>query len=294
MSNVAFIGVGRMGLPMARHVAKHLEGNGTLRTFDVAEPAIAAARDVGLTVCDSLSETVAGADIVVLMLPGSRYVEDVLRHDAVLSALPIGALVIDMSSSEPMSTRELAAELSARGLRMIDAPVSGGVAGAVAATLTIMVGGESAAIDDAEGLLACMGRVVRTGDIGSGHALKALNNMLSATSLLVSSEALEIGRRFGLDDEVMLAVLNTSTGKSWSTEFKLPKYVVPGVYNSGFAMSLMVKDMNIAASLARQLGLPSLLGEESLRLWTQAARELGPEADHTDIGRFAATPHLAD
>lgn len=133
-----------------------------------------------------------------------------------------------------------------------------------------------------------MGKVVRTGEVGSGHALKALNNLLSGTHLLVSAEALAIGRRFGLSDDIMLEVINSSTGRSWSTQFKLPTFIIPETFNSGFAMSLLVKDMTIATELARELGLPSRLGEASQELWARALDDLGAAADHTEIARFAA------
>lgn len=286
---IAWIGLGRMGVPMAGHASTFAATTGgDVRGFDLSPDARAAAHDAGITVVDNLDDAIDSADVIVLMLPGSPQIEAVLAQATASGRIAPHAIIVDMSSAEPMSSRRLSADFATRGIHLIDAPVSGGVGGAVAASLTIMVGGNEDAITSVEPLLTSMGRVIRTGAIGSGHALKALNNLLSATSLLVSSEALQIGREFGLSDDVMLSVINTSTGRSWSTESKLPNYVVPGRYDSGFAMSLMVKDMRIAMSLADELGQPALLGAESLRLWDRALAELGQQADHTEIGRFAA------
>lgn len=289
-ATVLLVGLGRMGIPMGVHLRDRLvEGGGSLLGYDLSDAACAAARDAGIDVADDLVAAASGADLVVLMLPSSRHVEAVLRGDAG-DALRRGSVVVDMGSSEPLSTRALADELGGRAISLVDAPVSGGVAGAEAATLTVMAGGDAEVLDRVEPLISATGRVVRTGPIGSGHALKALNNLLSATTLLISSEALQVGRRFGLTDEVMLAVVNSSTGRSWSTEFKWPRFVVPETYDSGFAMSLLVKDMRIATSLARELDLPSELGEASMHRWAAALESLGQDADHTEIARYTADP----
>lgn len=287
-TRIAWLGLGRMGVPMAGHVAG-AEGVDVIGYDVIGYDVTAAARDraaaAGLTVTASLEEAVDGADVVILMLPGSPQIEEVVGQIA--DSLAPGTIVMDMSSSEPLSTRRLAEDLSARDVSMMDAPVSGGVVGAEAGTLTIMAGGEDALIDRVEPLLTTMGRVIRTGAVGSGHALKAINNLLSGTTLLISSEALHAGRQFGLTDEVMLSVINTSTGRSWSTEFKWPTFVVPETYDSAFAMALLVKDMQIAVSMARALGLPSVLGEASLERWRAALETLGAQADHTEIAKFA-------
>lgn len=283
---VAFIGLGNMGVPMAQH----LVGAGhRVQGYDVSAAARDAAAAAGVPVEQSLASAGAKAGVAILMLPSSDVVESVLLEQGLADALEPGALVIDMSSSDPMRTRELSRTLHAKGLRLVDAPVSGGVKGAVAATLTIMVGGNAADVGEALPILDSMGTVKPTGDIGSGHALKALNNLMSATHLLVSSEAIEAGRRFGLNDDVMLEIINSSTGRSWSTEFKWPTFIITETYNSGFGLRLLVKDMRIATDVARQLGLPSRLGEAALALFEQAADELPATADHTEIAKFAAS-----
>src|SRR5581483_8295162 len=205
----------------------------------------------------------------------SDVVEHVLVDEGLLDALAAGSLVVDMSSSEPMRTRALAEEASRRGVELVDAPVSGGVRGAEAGTLSIMVGGSSAQLERCRPLLERMGsKVAHVGAVGSGHALKALNNLLSATTLLISSEALVAARRFGLDPHVFLDVVNGSTGRSLSTELKLPSFVLSETYDSGFALQLMVKDLRIALGLARATDAPFALAEASAELWSRAADAL--------------------
>jgi 3-hydroxyisobutyrate dehydrogenase len=206
-----------------------------------------------------------------------------------LDAMEPGALLIDMSSSDASETRALAGDVTPRGVRFLDAPVSGGVAGARTGTLTIMVGGAESDLADCRPVLEELGKeVIHVGDLGAGHAVKALNNLLSATSLLASSEVLATAIEFGLDPEVVLDVINHSTGRSGSTELKLPKFVLSGSFDSGFALRLMLKDMRIATGLARTMGTPALLGEAVVQQWAQAAGALGEDADHTEIARWVA------
>lgn len=290
-TTVCFLGLGNMGLPMALRLK---DAGFAVRGFDPAESAARAAAVAGLEVVGDLATAVRGAEVVLLMLPSSDVVESVLSEPGVRTVLGRGVTVLDMSSSDPVRTRALAERLASTGADFVDAPVSGGVAGATAGRLTIMAGGDAAAVDRVEALLEVLGTVKRTGPVGSGHALKALNNLLSATHLLVSSEAILAGERFGLDPAVMLEVINSSSGRSFSTEYKWPTFVLPETYDSGFALRLLVKDATIAVDLARAVGLPSRLGEAALELWREAAEVLPPEADHTEIARFAKLPYAAE
>lgn len=290
-TTVCFLGLGNMGLPMALRLK---DAGFAVRGFDPAESAARAAAVAGLEVVGDLATAVRGVEVVLLMLPSSDVVEAVLSEPGVRVVLGRGVTVLDMSSSDPVRTRALAERLASTGADFVDAPVSGGVAGATAGRLTIMAGGDAAAVDRVEPLLEVLGTVKRTGPVGSGHALKALNNLLSATHLLVSSEAILAGERFGLDPAVMLEVINSSSGRSFSTEYKWPTFVLPETYDSGFALRLLVKDATIAVDLARAVGLPSRLGEAALELWREAAEVLPPEADHTEIARFAKLPYAAE
>jgi 3-hydroxyisobutyrate dehydrogenase len=283
LGEVAFVGLGKMGLPMATQLVR--AGVPTVG-FDVGPAARDAFAAAGGSVAGSAAAAVAGAATVILMLPDSGVVESVLGDPEVAAALRPGMTVIDMSSSEPARTRALAGRLAAAGVAMVDAPVSGGVARAATGELAVMVGGEDADVARVEPLLGSFGTLFRSGGIGSGHAVKALNNLMSATHLLVTSEAVLAGRRFGLDPARVLEIVNASSGRSGSTENKWPRFVLPGGYDSGFGLRLMLKDMRIAVDLAEQVGLPSRLGAEAVELWARAAEELPPEADHTEIARW--------
>jgi 3-hydroxyisobutyrate dehydrogenase len=285
MTTIAFIGLGNMGTPMAKRL---LAAGHTVRGFDVADAARARLTEAGGTSCTSPAEAVAGASAVILMLPNSDVVEGVITSPDVNAGLAAGTLVIDMSSSEPLRSRALEKKLRQRGIHFVDAPVSGGVKGAEGGTLTVMAGGTDEDLADASAILDNFGTVKRAGEIGAGHAAKALNNLMSATHLLVSSEAILAGQRFGVDPELLLQIVNGSSGKSGSTENKWPNFILPGTYNSGFALKLMLKDMKIAVDLADQVHAASRLGHAAVRLWEEAAAELPDNADHTEIARWVA------
>lgn len=280
---VAFIGLGAMGAPMIErlHASGHL-----VRGFDAADSARTSVGAKGVPVRGTVVDAVSGADVVALMLPDSSVVESVLGDLESSGTLAPGMVVIDMSSSEPLGTRALAERLEGLGIAMLDAPVSGGVRGARAGSLTVMVGGDAVLAERFRGLFEALGRMVYAGAIGSGHAVKALNNLLSATHLLVTGEAMMIGERFGIEPDVMLSIINGSSGRSGSTENKWPNFILPGTYDSGFALRLMLKDMKIAVDLAERSGVGCQLGEAAVALWQKAADDLGPTVDHTEIARW--------
>lgn len=281
---IGFIGLGNMGSPMSRRL---VEAGYAVAGTDLAAHNRQRLIEAGGTALETATEVAAGSEVLILMLPSSDVVEAVLLDDGVAAALPAAAVIVDMSSSEPLRTRDLAAKLAADGLaRLVDAPVSGGVGGAEKGTLTIMAGGEADTIAEVVELLQVLGRVRHTGAVGSGHALKALNNLLSATHLLATSEAMVAGQEFGLDPSTMLEVFNASSGRSGSTENKWPNFVLPGSYNSGFGLGLMLKDMKIATELASGMGRPSRLGSRAVELWSEARGALDPTADHTEIARW--------
>jgi len=284
---VGFIGIGKMGLPMATRIAAQ---GYALHAYDASAAALKALASVsGVKMSASLADIGRECGVVILMLPDSAVVKKVLygEGDALAAHLKRGAIVIDMSSSNPSVTRELGPRLKTAGVDLIDAPVSGGVKRAVDGSLAIMAGGDAAVIARVKPLLLSMGKsVIETGMLGSGHAMKALNNYVSAAGLLAACEALKVGADFGIAADKIVAVLNASTGKNNSTENKLMQFIVSGQFNSGFSLGLMKKDINIATDLAHSLGAETLLGEVLLKSWADAEAKLSGAADHTEIYRM--------
>jgi 3-hydroxyisobutyrate dehydrogenase len=280
---VGFVGLGNMGMPMARR----LPAAGYQVVGYDASPAIMREIDGldGFSAAPGI--TGLGTDVVLLSLPDSDVVEHVLLDEGLLDSVPEGGTVIDMSSSDPARTRALAARADEEGVTLIDAPVSGGVAGARAGTLTIMVGGAPEAFEFARPILAAISpRVLHAGEVGAGHAVKALNNLMSAAHLIVSSEALIAGRRFGLDPAVMLEIINGSSGRSGSTENKWPNYVLTEKFDAGFSIRLLVKDMRLALGIEHATDTPSSVSEAVLATWEAALDDLPGDADHTAIARW--------
>ena len=235
--------------------------------------------------CASGREAAEGAEVLVTMLPDG----DAVR-EAVLDAMPglkPGAVVIDMSSSDPAATRALGTALNAHGVSLVDAPVSGAVAKARDGTLAIMAGGAGEVVEKITPILKTMGnQIFHVGPLGAGHAVKALNNYLGAAGTLAGFEALLVARAFGLDPGPMLEAINASTGRNSTTERKIPQQVLTGAFASGFKLALMAKDVGIAAGLARGLGVRAPYLSETLRLWRSALKRLPAGADHTEIFHY--------
>jgi 3-hydroxyisobutyrate dehydrogenase len=247
----------------------------TVRSFDIN----------GLGSCRSIREAAKSAEVLVTMLPDG----DAVR-EAVLEALPAleaGSVVVDMSSSEPAGTRALGLALSGNNIQLVDAPVSGAVAGAKDGTLAIMAGGSLEALNKVRFLLEKLGnRIFHVGPLGAGHAVKALNNYLGAAGTIAGFEALLVARALGLDPRLMLEAVNASTGRNYTTERKIPQQVLTGAFASGFRLALMAKDVGIAAGLARDLGVETPYLKETLRLWRAAQKKLSSGADHTEIFHY--------
>lgn len=269
---IGFIGLGLMGRLMSANLAK---AGHRLQTYDLN----------GSGNCRSPAEAAAGARILITMVPDGKAV-----RQAVLAALPglaRGAIVIDMSSSDPDTTRALGKLLARRGVAMLDSPVSGAKAKAKDGTLALMVGGDPKVLKKARPVLLAMGNAIfPTGALGSGHAVKALNNYLGAVGTIAGFEALLIGEACGLDTKVMVDAINASTGKNSTTERKIPQQVFTGAFNSGFLLSLMAKDVGIAAGLAKRTRVPAPYLAATLRIWRDAERRLKPRADHTELYHY--------
>ena len=244
-----------------------------------------AAKDIGAKAAATLAELGKQADAIITMLPTGKEVRACLfetEGGALATNLPKGALVIDMSSADPVGTRATHADLAKRGLAFVDAPVSGGVPRATDGSLAIMIGGDAAAVEAAKPVLAKMGkRLFEVGGPGNGHAMKALNNFVAGTGFIAVSEAVLVGKRFGLDPAAMVDVMNASSGKSFCTEHVVKQHVVSRQFASGFALGLMAKDVGIAAGLAKAIGADSPLIGLSSALLGEARDKVGSEKDHT-------------
>lgn len=282
---LGFIGLGNMGNPMARRLA---DAGYRLAVAD-ANPA-AVERFAARNPCErpaNLKELGGGCRVVITMLPDGNAVREVFLGDnRVVAGLKPGSVLIDMTSASPVGTRELGAQLAARGIPLVDAPVSGGVMKAAEGTISIMAGGEAAVIERVRPILDVMGKVFLTGAPGSGHAMKSLNNYLSAATLAAAAEAILTGEQFGLDPRVMVDILNASTGRSNSTEHKYPTFILPRTFDSGFALGLMAKDLRLALELAKSTGAPHALLEDCVDIWARAEAQLGFKADNTEVVKY--------
>jgi 3-hydroxyisobutyrate dehydrogenase len=279
---VAVIGLGNMGAPMGACLIKAGYG---VTGFDLLEQARERFAATGGRTASDVAAAAAAAEVVIMLLPNGKIVREAVS--AMRPHLRGGSILIDMSSSDPIGTRSLGEELIASGTAFIDAPVSGGVRRAVTGTLAIMVGGDGATIDRVEPLLRAMGSsIFRTGALGSGHAMKALNNYVSAAGLVAAVEALQVGRKFGLDPALMADILNASSGKNNTTELKLKQFIISETFDDGFPLRLMAKDVRTADDLAHALGIATPLADLCAGLWDAAARELSERANNTEMIRY--------
>jgi 3-hydroxyisobutyrate dehydrogenase len=231
---------------------------------------------------------IATTEIVVTMLPDGRVVRAVLLGEAdadagLTSFARPGTIVIDMSSSQPLMTRETGQALAAQGITLIDAPVSGGVERAIKGTLTIMIGGDdAAAIEKAKTLLSSLGTTFfEVGKLGSGHAAKALNNVIAATHYAALAETLRVAEKYGIDAKTLVDIISTSTGQSFISSVVMKQFVIPETYDTGFKLGLLSKDVTIAAELSTDLGCISPFMQLTRERWDAAREVLGPDTDHS-------------
>ena len=286
--NIAFIGLGQMGLPMARNL---MRAGHALRVFDLAQAQVAALVGEGATAAATAVDAVKGAAMVFTMLPSSPHVQQVyLGTQGVLSAVESAIPLIDCSTIDPITAKEVAAAATQRGNPMADAPVSGGTAGAQAGTLTFMVGASAALFATVKPVLEHMGRnVVHCGDSGTGQTAKICNNMLLAISMIGVAEAMNLGIALGIDHKVLSSIVNTSSGRCWSSDTYNP---VPGImpnvpasreYQGGFATRLMLKDLGLATDAAKRAGQTVPLGSAAQQLYQLANNQGLAELDFSSI-----------
>jgi 3-hydroxyisobutyrate dehydrogenase len=272
--NVAFIGVGAMGRPMMANV---LAKGFTVTAYDIVPAALDAAVKLGAKAASSAADAAKAGDIVVTIVPSASHVEAVyLGKGGVLEGVAAGRLCVDMSTVDPATSQRIGAALSAKGARFIDAPVSGGVGGATAGTLAIMIGGDAKDVEEARPVLATMGgNLIHVGPIGAGEVAKLCNNLIAGVAAVAVSEAFRIAEGFGVDPKVLTDVISKSSGNTWFMEKAHP---VPGIvpaaassrdYEAGFTTDLMAKDLGLAVTAARQLRVPvfvSPVAQQLLRL----------------------------
>jgi 3-hydroxyisobutyrate dehydrogenase len=282
--DVGFIGLGVMGLPMAGHLAA---AGYRVAAYDIdrARTEILAAGRAGVRVMNSPRDVAEFGEIVVTMLPSGKYVREVAVGDAgLIHGFRSGAVLLDTSSCEPWVTLETARALAARGVMMVDAPVSGAQIGAIERQLVFMVGGDDATVERVTPLLEVMGRrIFHLGPLGAGHAMKCLNNLITAVTLLATAEGLSIGKRFGLDPDVMTEVLNVSTGESWISRTHIKQRVTSRKFDDPFKLGLMVKDIEIALRLAHDLDVPAPLSGLNRELWAAARQLEGADASVSSL-----------
>ncbi|AYC31560.1 3-hydroxyisobutyrate dehydrogenase [Pseudomonas cavernae] len=277
--HIGFLGLGNMGAPMARNL---LKAGHALTVFDLSATAVSGLVEAGATAAASPA-ALAKTDValIITMLPAAAHVKGVyLGEDGLLANVQPGVLLIDSSTIDPMSAREVAKAAVARGNPMLDAPVSGGTGGAAAGTLTFMVGGEAADFDHAQPILAAMGKnIVHCGGAGNGQVAKVANNMLLGISMIGVAEAMALGVALGMDASVLAGVINTSSGRCWSSDSynPFPEVMdnVPAArgYSGGFGTDLMLKDLGLATEAAKQARQPVLLGATAQQLYQSFSQQ---------------------
>lgn len=284
---VGFVGLGRMGHHMARHIA---EAKRPLTVFDIRPETVDEfCQATGARPARSLTGLGESCDVVLTMLPTSKEVRAVLVGDdaevGLVDALAPGSLVIDSSSSDPMETRAIGDILGKRSIAMVDAPVAGGVVFAKDGTLDILLGGEDDARERARNVLECFaGRFFDCGSLGAGHAMKVLNNFVNAQALITYAEAMSAGLKFGLDPEMMVESLTAATtGRNHPFEKKIVAQVLSRRFATGMALSLIAKDVGLARDLAQRMGMEAPVLNGCLDLWKRAAEEIGPMVDQTEV-----------
>jgi 3-hydroxyisobutyrate dehydrogenase len=294
---IGFIGLGNMGLPMAANLAK---AGQDIIVYDLNRGVVDDfVKEHGGRPANGLVSVAENADLVITIVPTGKDVRRIALGDgdgdALVAHMESGKMLIDMSSSDPTGSVDLAGVLREQGIAFVDAPVSGGVKRAIDGSLAIMVGGDPVDIERCQPLLDIMGgQIFQCGPVGSGHAMKALNNMLSAIGLAAAGEALLIGKKFGLDPAVMVDTINRSTGRNNATEVKFHQFVLNESFSSGFTNALMVKDLTTAQDLARATDVPAPFTALVREIFAETKVQLGADSDHTEVVRWQQTVSKVD
>ncbi len=283
MTRVAFLGLGAIGRPMARHLAPP---RSDLVVWNrTAARSEAFATDVGVRAARSAAEAASGAEVVITCLPSSSEVEQLLDAPAgLLAGLQAGQVLVDCTSGDPATSRRIAARLAELRVDFLDAPVSGGVSGAERGALTVMCGGDATVLERVRPVLAAFGsNIVHCGGVGAGHALKSVNNALLAVHILSLAEGLAALKKIGVSPRVALDVINASSGRSNTSQNLFPERVLSRAFPRTFRLALLDKDVGIAAGVARDQRVASPVLQLTAELFRAAHSELGEEADHVEI-----------
>ncbi|SDD49037.1 NAD(P)-dependent oxidoreductase [Sporomusa acidovorans] len=275
MLKVGFVGLGAMGRPMASNI---LQAGYSLTVYDIGAAAVEAMKEQGAIAAAGPRQVAQNSDMVMISLPNSTIVEEVVSgKEGLLAGSHPGQVFIDLSSVTPGHTKKMAALAAAKGVGYLDAPVSGGVAGAAAGTLTIMVGGDKRVIDQCQPVLQAIGKkVYHAGPVGSGDAVKLVNNLLLGVNMAAVAEAMTLGVKAGLDPEVLLEIIGSSSGRSYALAAKLPNFVLKGNFEPGFTINLQYKDLEMAVQTAKELGIPLGMANFAQQIYeTARAKGLG-------------------
>ena len=282
--NVGFVGLGNMGGAIARRLLRAQ----ALTVFDLRSEVVAGLVEAGASATPSLAEIAATCDTVITCLPTSNEVRMVIFDDDGLgTGLSPGSMIIDMTTGDPVATRDMAERLTDQGIDLIDAPVSGGPIGAEAGTLAIMVGAPQALYDRCHGLLSIISpNVFHAGGVGNGHTMKLVNNTISAGNRAVAFEAVMLGIKNGLEPEVCINIIQKSSGRSFTTEVAFPRYILTGSMDQGFTLGLMHKDVSLATKLGEDSETPLQLATIVREIYRRAVDELGADADISTLIRL--------
>ncbi|MGD9123844.1 MAG: NAD(P)-dependent oxidoreductase [Desulfarculaceae bacterium] len=258
MQSVGFIGLGVMGGVMSKRL---LEAGYKVIAYDIVEESLRTVVDAGAEKASSLDDVAKNADVIICMLPTPNATKEVfLGEKGLINMVRPGSILVDMSTSSPLLAREINEKFVNLGTEVLDAPVSGGIAGAKAGTLTIMVGGEEKTLDAVKPIMECLGgKIHYIGPAGSGHTMKLVNNMLFAVIMSATSEAMVLGIKAGLDPKVLREIINASSGRSYAMDIKVRDFVLPGNFEPGFAATLQIKDMDLALQMGKDLNTPLMM-----------------------------------
>ena len=291
IKKIGFVGIGRMGYPMAGHLVK---AGFTVMVIDTNQEVVQKfVKEYGVRTVDTLVELAQSVDVIITMLPTSKIVSTVIlgdseNSDCLIKGLDSGKIVIDSSTSDPVVTRQLGCKLSDNGVSMLDAPVAGGEVFAIDGSLDITVGGDTELLERCRPLFdAIGGSIIHCGELGSGHAIKALNNFVNASALITAVEALTIGCKFGLDLKTMIESMTAAaTGRNNPIQKKVIPHILSRRFATGMDLSLIAKDTRITVDIANALDAYAPVAERCSALWAEASENIGAFEDQTCVAKL--------